>query len=66
MKKLLIMVVLLGASVSALAADIYSPASGVVCVKKAGYCVDNQGIAMGLTVLYLGKNGGGQVADVTR
>lgn len=55
MKKLLIMAVLLGASVSALAADIYSPASGVVCDKKAGYCVDNQGIAMGLTVLYLGK-----------
>jgi hypothetical protein len=41
-KKLLMMAVLLGASISALAADIYSPASGVVCDKKAGYCVDNQ------------------------
>ncbi|MCU6242236.1 YcgJ family protein [Enterobacter asburiae] len=55
MKKLLVMAVLLGMSTTALAADIYSPASGVVCDKKAGYCVDNQGIAMGLTALYLGK-----------
>lgn len=55
MKKLLVMIALLGLSTSALAADIYSPVSGVVCDKKAGYCVDNQGIAMGLTALYLGK-----------
>lgn len=55
MKKLLVMAALLGTSASVLAADIYSPANGVVCDKKAGYCVDNQGIAMGLTELYLGK-----------
>lgn len=41
------MAVLLGMSASALAADIYSPASGVVCDKKAGYCVDDEGISMG-------------------
>lgn len=55
MKKLLVMIALLGGATSVLAADIYSPGNGVVCDKKAGYCVDNQGIAMGLTALYLGK-----------
>ncbi|ENX4473466.1 YcgJ family protein [Enterobacter roggenkampii] len=55
MKKLLVMAVLLGMSASALAADIYSPASGVVCDKKAGYCVDDEGISMGMTSKYLGE-----------
>ncbi|WP_449543585.1 YcgJ family protein [Enterobacter ludwigii] len=55
MKKLLVMAVLLGMSASALAADMYSPASGVVCDKKAGYCVDDEGISMGLTSKYLGE-----------
>lgn len=55
MKKLLVMAVLLGMSVSALAADIYSPARGVVCDKKAGYCVDDEGISMRLTSKYLGE-----------
>ncbi|MGK2894464.1 YcgJ family protein [Klebsiella michiganensis] len=55
MKKLMVVAVLLGASTGALAADISSPSRGVVCDKKAGFCVDNQGIAMGLTGLYLGK-----------
>ena len=36
MKKLLVMAALLGTSASVLAADIYSPANGVVCDKKAG------------------------------
>jgi len=54
-KKLLVMAALLGTSASVLAADIYSPAKGVVCDKQAGYCVDNQGIAIGLTELYMGK-----------
>ncbi|EKS6645672.1 YcgJ family protein [Enterobacter hormaechei] len=55
MNKLMVMAVLLGVSAGALAADISSPDPGVVCDKKAGFCVDNQGIAMGLTGLYLGK-----------
>ncbi|KFD24879.1 YcgJ family protein [Yokenella regensburgei] len=55
MKKLLVMAVLLGASTSALAADVYSPAGGVVCDKKAGYCVDDEGISMGMTSKYLGE-----------
>jgi len=55
MKKLIVMVALLGVSAGALAADISSPSRGVVCDKKAGFCVDNQGIAMGLTEMYLGK-----------
>ncbi|WP_227651198.1 YcgJ family protein, partial [Klebsiella pneumoniae] len=41
------MVALLGVSAGTLAADISSPSRGVVCDKKAGFCVDNQGIAMG-------------------
>lgn len=49
------MAVLLGMSASALAADIYSPASGVVCDKKAGYCVNDEGISMGGTSKYLGE-----------
>ncbi|MCU6244220.1 YcgJ family protein [Enterobacter asburiae] len=55
MKKLLVMTLLLGMSASALAEDIYSPASGVVCDKKSGYCVDDEGISMGLTSKYLGE-----------
>jgi len=55
MKTLIVMVALLGVSAGTLAADITSPSRGVVCDKKAGFCVDNQGIAMGLTELYLGK-----------
>lgn len=55
MKKLMVAMVLLGVSAGALAEDISSPGRGVVCDKKAGFCVDHHGIAMGLTGLYLGR-----------
>lgn len=55
MKKIVLMVVLSGLAASASAATIYSPASGVVCDKKAGFCVDHEGISRGLTSRYLGE-----------
>ena len=56
MKRLSVMAMLLITSVSSFAADVYSPARGVLCDKKSGFCVDNQGVAMGLTALYLGRS----------
>lgn len=34
---------------------IYSPDEGVLCDKKSGYCVDDQGVSLALTQQYLGK-----------
>jgi hypothetical protein len=36
-------------------AAVYSPEHGIVCDKKAGFCVDEEGISMGFTEIYLGK-----------
>ncbi|KNC92272.1 YcgJ family protein [Trabulsiella odontotermitis] len=55
MKKLMVAASLLVTSASALAADIYAPTGGVVCDKKAGFCVDDEGISMGMTSKYLGE-----------
>ncbi|MFB2863377.1 YcgJ family protein [Aeromonas sp. MdU4] len=33
---------------------VFSPESGVLCDKKAGFCADSQGISMGLTRIHLG------------
>ena len=55
MKKVILMAVLLGLSTSTFAAAVFSPAKGVVCDKKSNFCVDNQGISMGLTTEYLGS-----------
>ncbi|PKQ79283.1 hypothetical protein AOX56_14130 [Aeromonas sobria] len=33
---------------------VFSPESGVLCDKKAGFCTDTQGISMGLTQVHLG------------
>lgn len=57
MKKLILMVVLLAGatSASAFATAVFSPDKGVVCDKKANFCVDEQGISMGLTTQYLGS-----------
>lgn len=54
MKKIIVMTALLCASTGALAAAIFTPAKGVVCDKKSHFCVDEQGISMGLTTQYLG------------
>lgn len=55
MKKLMVVAALSGVSTSALAADISSPNRGVICGNKVGFCVDDQGIAMGLTACIWGK-----------
>ena len=36
-------------------ASVYFPEHGIVCDKKAGFCADNEGIAMGYTKEYLGQ-----------
>ena len=35
--------------------SVYSPARGVVCDRKAGFCTDSYGISLGLTKEYLGQ-----------
>jgi uncharacterized protein YecT (DUF1311 family) len=35
--------------------SVYSPDYGIVCDKKAGFCADKEGIAMGYTQVYLGQ-----------
>jgi len=35
--------------------SVYSPARGVVCDKKSGFCADSYGISLGLTKEYLGQ-----------
>ncbi|CAI1853717.1 Fels-1 Prophage Protein-like [Serratia quinivorans] len=55
MEKIFLMIVLLGLSTSTFAAAVFSPNKGVVCDKVSNFCVDNQGISMGLTTKYLGR-----------
>lgn len=55
MKKVILIVVLLTGATSVFAAAIFFPDKGVVCDKKANFCVDDQGISMGLTTQYLGR-----------
>ncbi|AEX52530.1 hypothetical protein GRAQ_01731 [Rahnella aquatilis CIP 78.65 = ATCC 33071] len=55
MKKIILMAALLGGSTFSFAAAVFSPTEGVVCDKKANFCVDNQGISMRFTAQYLGK-----------
>lgn len=54
MKKIMLMTLLLCVSTSTLASPIFAPTTGVMCDKKANFCVDDQGISMGLTTQYLG------------
>lgn len=35
--------------------SVYSPAQGVICDKKSGFCADSYGISLGLTKEYLGQ-----------
>ncbi|MGF1685434.1 YcgJ family protein [Photobacterium japonica] len=34
---------------------VYSPDKGVICDKKAGFCVDSYGISMAFTQMFLGQ-----------
>ncbi|EKS6646083.1 YcgJ family protein [Enterobacter hormaechei] len=53
MKKIINIIVLLGMTFSVFAANIFSPAGGVVCDKKAGFCVNRDGISRTLTAEYM-------------
>ncbi|MGF1887752.1 YcgJ family protein [Photobacterium profundum] len=44
------------AAMTELAPNIYSPDKGVICDKKAGFCVDSFGISMAFTQEYLGDD----------
>jgi len=63
MKKLcnfiLIAACLLPLTVSAnqqLKGEVFSPEQGIICDKKAGFCADAEGISLGYTGEYLGKD----------
>ena len=34
---------------------VYSPAQGVICDAKSGFCSDDEGISLGMTKEYLGE-----------
>ncbi|MDO6544644.1 YcgJ family protein [Photobacterium sanguinicancri] len=44
------------ATVTTLAAGIFSPEQGIICDEKAGFCVDGFGISMAFTQSYLGDD----------
>ena len=44
----------IGATSLLSASNVYSPDKGVICDKKAGFCVDSYGISLGFTKEYLG------------
>ncbi|WP_322862384.1 YcgJ family protein [Aeromonas allosaccharophila] len=53
-KKSVVFAVLFFSGLAQAAPAIFSPESGVLCDKKAGFCADSQGISMGLTRIHLG------------
>jgi len=55
MKKIVLATLFVGLSSFAFANSVYSPAQGVICDKKAGFCSDSYGISIGMTKEYLGK-----------
>ena len=46
--------------------SVYSPAPGVLCDKKGGFCADSQGIAVALTKMYLGDKAEKRLMDMIR
>ena len=36
--------------------DVFSPDQGIICDKKSGFCADSEGISLGYTGEYLGKD----------
>ena len=65
-KKMVVIAVLLGTSVPVFAANIFFPANGVVCDKKAGYCADSQGLSLRYTERYLSKQARVKLDKITR
>jgi len=45
---------------------VYSPEQGIICDKKAGFCVDSEGISMGFTEEYLGKKAVNKFMKMTK
>ncbi|MGF1868965.1 YcgJ family protein [Photobacterium indicum] len=64
----LALLTILSGSVSAVATEltphIYSPYKGVICDKKAGFCVDSYGISMAFTQEYLGDDAQKEIMKV--
>ncbi len=54
MKKTVLTAALLGLVTFAQAKTVFSPEQGVICDRKASFCVDRQGISMSFTQMYLG------------
>ncbi|MDP3519058.1 MAG: YcgJ family protein [Hydrogenophaga sp.] len=46
--------------------EVYSPESGVICDKKAGFCADTEGLAVALTKMYLGEKAEKRLMDRIR
>jgi len=51
---IVITALVIGATSLLSASNVYSPDRGVICDKKAGFCVDSYGISLGMTKEYLG------------
>jgi hypothetical protein len=49
---------LIGATSFLSASSVYSPAKGIVCDKKSGFCSDSYGISLAYTKEYLGAKAG--------
>ncbi|NKQ41295.1 MAG: hypothetical protein HF962_06970 [Sulfurovum sp.] len=54
-KTLLIVTTFLGFATMASASSVYSPDKGIICDKKAHFCVDSYGISLAYTKEYLGQ-----------
>ena len=52
---------LIGATSFLNAGNVYSPDRGVICDRKAGFCVDSYGISLGMTEEYLGRRASNKV-----
>ncbi len=65
MKQLIAFAFLSLTAMAALAGQtIFSPDDGVLCDKKAGFCADKDGIAVGHTEVYLGKKAAKKLQDM--
>ena len=71
-KTFLVGAALLGISLSALAdskpnsAITYPKPGGVICDKKSGFCVDEQGVSVAITEMELGKKASRNLMDQIR
>lgn len=71
-KTFLVGAALLGISLSALAdskpnsAITYPKPGGVICDKKSGFCVDEQGVSVAITEMELGKKASRSLMDQIR